>query len=92
LSPVSGFRWNGCHYALNDFTGRVQVIGSAENGDAASGEAAECERTSGVLSETAVKSKLETASRLFDETFKHFQKRRTGGAKAPAESADRAER
>lgn len=93
LSPVSGFRWNGCHYTLNDLTGRVQVFGPSPNGDTASTETAECQRSSEVLSETAVKSKLETASRLFDETFNHFQKRRTGGAKAaPAESGDRAER
>lgn len=43
LSPVSGFRWNGCHYTLDDFTGKIQVRSGSSNVNSESIEACKCD-------------------------------------------------
>jgi phosphoglycerol transferase MdoB-like AlkP superfamily enzyme len=72
LSPVSGFRWNDCHYTLNDLTGKVQVrrVSSIE-----SRETSRCDRTSAILSDDAVRTMLGAANRQFQLTFGYFQNR-----------------
>ena len=72
LSPVSGFRWNGCHYTLNDLTGKVQVrdVSSIE-----SRETSQCDGTSATLSDDAVRSMLEAANRQFQLTLANFHQR-----------------
>jgi hypothetical protein len=73
LSPVSGFRWNDCHYTLNDLTGKVQVRGGSSTD---SMEASHCDQTSASLSNDAVRSMLQAANRQFQLTFAYFQNRR----------------
>jgi hypothetical protein len=73
LSPVSGFRWNGCHYTLNDLTGKVQVRGGSSTD---SMEASHCDQTSASLSDDTVRSMLQAANRQFQLTFAYFQNRR----------------
>ena len=72
LSPISGFRWKGCHYTLNDLTGKVQVrdVSSIE-----SRETSQCEGTSATLSDDAVRSMLEAANRQFQLTLANFHQR-----------------
>jgi phosphoglycerol transferase MdoB-like AlkP superfamily enzyme len=72
LSPVSGFRWNGCHYTLNELTGKVQVRTSSTS---ESPEASQCDRTSAILSDDAVRSMLRAANRQFQLTLAYFQQR-----------------
>jgi hypothetical protein len=85
LSPVSGFRWQSCHYTLNDLTGKIEVKGSLSNAD--NSEAAgtpNCDQTTAVLSDKAVRSMLEEANKQFQIAFAYFQHRRalrTGIAK-----------
>jgi hypothetical protein len=81
LSPISGFRWNGCHYTLNDLTGKVQARGASPNVNSKSIENAQCNQSLGVLSDDAVRSKLEAASRQFEITFSYFKQRKASGAK-----------
>jgi phosphoglycerol transferase MdoB-like AlkP superfamily enzyme len=72
LSPVSGFRLNGCHSTLNDLTGEVQVRdGSSTEYLAAS----QCDRTSTILSPDTVRSMLEAANRQFQLTLAYFHQR-----------------
>jgi phosphoglycerol transferase MdoB-like AlkP superfamily enzyme len=72
LSPVSGFRLNGCHYTLNDLTREVQVrAGSSPESLVAS----QCDRTSANLSDDTVRSMLEAANRQFQMTLAYFQQR-----------------
>jgi phosphoglycerol transferase MdoB-like AlkP superfamily enzyme len=73
LSPVSGFHWNGCHYTLNDLTGKVQVRGGSSTD---SMEASHCDQTSASLSDDTVRSMLQAANRQFQLTFAYFQNRR----------------
>ena len=75
LSPVSGFRWNGCHYTLDDLTGKVQVksASNADNSDVR--ETLNCGQTTAILSDDAVRATLEAANRQFQIAFAYFQQR-----------------
>jgi phosphoglycerol transferase MdoB-like AlkP superfamily enzyme len=81
LSPVSGFHWNGCHYTLNDLTGKTQVRDSPSHGASQFGEASKCHHTSDVLSDEAIRSTLEAADRHFGLTLAYFKQREESGAK-----------
>jgi hypothetical protein len=76
LSPVSGFRWNGCHYTLNDLTGTIQVTSTSDSVHSQAIEVSKCDQTSIVLSDEAVRSILETANRQFQTAFAYFQHRK----------------
>jgi Sulfatase len=80
LSPVSGFRWNGCHYTLNDLTGKVELIASASNESSNSTEISKCDRPPAALSDKTVRSMLEAANRQFQTTFAYFQQRKNSTA------------
>jgi hypothetical protein len=82
LSPVSGFRWNGCHYTLNELTGTVQVRGTSSSMYPQAINVSNCDRTSAVLSNEAVRSILEAANRQFQTTFAYFQQRKASRARA----------
>jgi hypothetical protein len=77
LSPVSGFRWNGCHYTLNDLTWKVHVRGGSANANSEPAEASTCDDGSAVLSDEDVKSMLAAANRQFQVAFAYFQQRKT---------------
>jgi hypothetical protein len=81
LSPVSGFRWNGCHYTLNELTGTVQVRGTSSSMYPQAINVSNCDRTSAVLSNEAVRSILEAANRQFQTTFAYFQQRNASRGK-----------
>ena len=72
LSPVSGFRLNGCHYTLDDLTREVQVRAGRSTEPL---EASQCDRTSANLSDDTVRSMLEAANRQFQMTLAYFQQR-----------------
>jgi hypothetical protein len=80
LSPVSGFRWNGCHYTLNDLTGKVSARGSS-NASSEQTEPCICDDDSAVLSDEVVKSMLTAANTQFQVAFAYFQQRKATGAK-----------
>jgi phosphoglycerol transferase MdoB-like AlkP superfamily enzyme len=80
LSPVSGFRWNGCHYTLNDLTGQVQVRGGSSSLESEPIQTSQCHEASAVLSDETVKAMLESAKRQFQITLTHFQQRKASGA------------
>jgi Sulfatase len=77
LSPISGFRWKGCHYTLNDLTGRTEVREASRNADFRNSE---CGRGAAILSDDAVRSMLQAADRQFQLTFAYFKHRRASGA------------
>jgi arylsulfatase A-like enzyme len=72
LSPVSGFRFNGCHYTLNDLTGKVQVRAGSSTESLITSP---CDRTSAILSDASVRSMLDAANRQFQLTLAYFQQR-----------------
>lgn len=74
LSPVSGFHWQGCHYTVNDLTRRVQMRASPVE-DAAPSEDSRCNHGSSKLSDDAVRSILQGASRQFQMALTYFQQR-----------------
>ena len=74
LSPVSGFRWNGCHYTLNHLTGKTQVREGSLDGNF---RRSECGRSASILSDNAVRSMLQAADRQFQLTLAYFKHRRT---------------
>jgi hypothetical protein len=76
LSPVSGLRWNGCHYTLNDLTGKVELIASSTNGESNSTEISQCDPPA-ALSDETVRSMLEAANKQFRIAFAYFQQRKT---------------
>jgi hypothetical protein len=80
LSPVSGFRWNGCHYTLNDLTGKVELIASSSNESSNSTEISKCDGPPAALSDETVRSMLEAANRQFQITFAYFQQRKNSTA------------
>jgi len=70
LSPVSGFRWNGCHYTLNDLTGKVEVKESPlDTGAASAAKTLGCDQAAGRLGDEVVRSMLEAANRQFQTAF-----------------------
>jgi hypothetical protein len=75
LSPVSGFRWHGCHYTLNDLTRKVDVRGGSSTVDSEPAEASRCDLTA-ILSGEAVRSTLEAANRQFQMALAYFQQRK----------------
>jgi hypothetical protein len=77
LSPVSGFRWNGCHYTLNDLTGQVHIGPGSSKFDP---EPTSCDRMSAVLPDDAVKWKMEAANRQFQLALAYFQHRKPSAA------------
>lgn len=80
LSPISGFRWKGCHYILNDLTGKVELIASLSNENSNSTEISKCDRPPAALSDKTVKSMLEAANRQFQIAFAYFQQRKNSTA------------
>jgi arylsulfatase A-like enzyme len=78
LSPVSGFRWNGCHYTLNDLTGKIQV---REASHKANFHQSECGRSAAVLPDHAVRSMLQAADRQFRLTLAYFKQRTASDVK-----------
>jgi hypothetical protein len=80
LSPVSGFRWNGCHYTLNDLTSTVHVRDGSSEMNSRSAEASRCDDDSTVLSNEIVKSMLAAANTQFQVAFAYFQQRKTAAA------------
>jgi lipoteichoic acid synthase len=77
LSPVSGFRWNGCHYTLNDLTGKTEVREGSPNEDF---RHSECGRGAAILSDDTVRSMLQAADRQFQLTLAYLKHRRASGA------------
>jgi phosphoglycerol transferase MdoB-like AlkP superfamily enzyme len=75
LSPVSGFRWHGCHYTLNDLTRKVEVRDGSSTVDSEPAEASRCDLTA-ILSGEAVRSTLEAANRQFQMALAYFQRRK----------------
>jgi phosphoglycerol transferase MdoB-like AlkP superfamily enzyme len=80
LSPVSGFHWQGCHYTVNDLTRRVQIRTSAVE-DTELLEDPRCNPGSSKLSDDAVRSILQGASRQFQMALTYFQRRKDFAAK-----------
>jgi hypothetical protein len=80
LSPISGFRWKGCHYTLNDLTGKVELITSLSNESSNSTEISKCDRPPTALSDKTVRSMLEAANRQFQIAFAYFQQRKNSTA------------
>jgi phosphoglycerol transferase MdoB-like AlkP superfamily enzyme len=78
LSPVSGFRWNGCHYTLNDLTGKVQVRDGSSSLESEPLQTSGCQESSAVLSDKTVKTMLESAKRQFQTALTHFQQKASG--------------
>jgi phosphoglycerol transferase MdoB-like AlkP superfamily enzyme len=78
LSPVSGFQWNGCHYTLNDLTGKVQVRDGWSRPKSEPLQTSGCQESSAVLSDKTVKTMLESAKRQFQTTLTHFQQKASG--------------
>jgi hypothetical protein len=77
LSPVSGFRWKGCHYTLNDLTGKTEVREATPSADFRNSE---CGRGAAILSDDAVRSMLQGADRQFQLTLAYFKHRKASGA------------
>jgi hypothetical protein len=80
LSPVSGFHWHGCHYTLNDFTGKTEVRGRSSDANSETTEASECDHPTAVLPDTAIRSILEAANRQFQITLAYFKQRQAAHA------------
>ncbi len=80
LSPVSGFLWAGCHYTFHDLTGKIHRRARSSGVAPASPENSGCERGSAVLSDEAVKSMLEGATRQFQIALGHFRWRKAATA------------
>jgi len=76
LSPVSGFRWNGCHYTLDDLTGKVQVKSASNADNSEAVETLNYGQTAAILSDEAVRSTLEAANKEFQIALAYFQHRR----------------
>ena len=76
ISPVNGFRWNGCHYTLNDLTGQVHARPSPVSASSESAGATEC---ASALSDQDVRSTLQTADRVFEITAAYFHQRKASG-------------
>jgi hypothetical protein len=81
LSPVSGFHWRGCHYTLNDLTGKTQVRGSSPNVDSDSVETSKCDYSEAVLPDGSIRPILEAANRHFQITLAYFQHRQASTSK-----------
>ena len=81
LSPVSGLLWNGCHYAVNELTNKVQVKKGSSISESQPPENSQCDRTTSDLSDDAVRSMLQGANRQFQMALLYFQQRKAPVAK-----------
>ena len=80
LSPVSGFHWHGCHYTLNDFTGKTEVKGRSWDANSETTDASECDHPAAVLPDATIRLILEAAHSQFRLTLAYFSQRRAAHA------------
>ena len=76
LSPLSGFRWNGCHYTLNELTGAIRITAASHGVPYQATKVSNCDQASTILPDNTVRSILKTANKQFQTTIAYFQRRK----------------